>query len=63
MADPDPRRDLSHQLYALVMNICESAIAGKMPQAGPAGLTHLCTDTIADIIMTEIEACNGRPLD
>lgn len=58
------RSDISHQLYVLVMNVWECAAQGIDPrdtQTGPDSLTHLNCDTIADIIMTEIEG--GPPVN
>lgn len=54
--DHNPRRDISHALYTLVMNVAEAASQGHMPDRGMDGLTHLQCDSIADQIMKEIEA-------
>jgi len=51
----DARRDISHALYTVIMNVAEAAVSREMPQPGPTGLTHLHCDHIADMIMNEIE--------
>lgn len=57
------RSDISHQLYVLVMNVWECAAQGIDPrdtQTGPDSLTHGTCDTIANLIMTEVEG--GPPV-